>query len=269
MEEEPKEIVDKLRPKTKSYAPARNAGQVDPHHYQAGQKEVMVRHHVTDRRGKEEEIMKGMQTKQAQTKGRVKSELKRRAESARMVTKKVGVPVQLKKQEDKGMENVVSFENVQPGTVNTKGWRPASAFVASNPARRDALIKKAFIAGGIEEHRGDIEAPTTVQSIPSQFNVVGTSLATQAPKPKKKTFEDIMREAEERVMREAEDEVMAVKETFARNKISIGANKVMKSITYGGKELEGEQFEGGITGLDMPHNPFFKVAKKKKKKKKR
>ena len=63
--------------------------------------------------------------------------------------------------------------------------------------------------------------------------------------------------------------MLAVKETFARNKIGIGANKVMKSISYGGKEIEGDDFGGAITGLHMPHNPFFKVAAKKKKKKKK
>jgi hypothetical protein len=39
------------------------------------------------------------------------------------------------------------------------------------------------------------------------------------------------------VVREAEEEVMDVKEAFAKNKISIGANKIAKSISYNGKEL--------------------------------
>ena len=51
---------------------------------------------------------------------------------------------------------MVNFENVRPGVVNTKGWRPTSAFVATNPAKRDALIKKAFIAGRIEDHFGEV-----------------------------------------------------------------------------------------------------------------
>jgi hypothetical protein len=38
-------------------------------------------------------------------------------------------------------------------------------------------------------------------------------------------------------MREAEEEVLEVKETFAKNKISIGANRIAKSISYYDKEL--------------------------------
>jgi hypothetical protein len=42
------------------------------------------------------------------------------------------------------------------------------------------------------------------------------------------------------VVREAEEEVMGVKEVFAKNKISMGANRIAKSISYqaNGKELK-------------------------------
>lgn len=64
--------------------------------------------------------------------------------------------------------------------------------------------------------------------------------------------------------------MIGVKEFFAKNKISIGANRIARSITYNDKELpEGDRFTGLITGMTMLKNPFIKVAKKKKKKKKK
>jgi hypothetical protein len=63
--------------------------------------------------------------------------------------------------------------------------------------------------------------------------------------------------------------VLGVKEAFAKNKISIGANKIAKSISYQGKEPEDEPFGGLISGMTLLKNPFIKAAKKKKKKKKK
>ena len=54
---------------------------------------MVTQYNARDRRGKEDEIMGGMQRKQAQAKGRTNNELRRRAESARVITKRVGVPV--------------------------------------------------------------------------------------------------------------------------------------------------------------------------------
>jgi hypothetical protein len=54
------------------------------------------------------------------------------------------------------------------------------------------------------------EPPTTL-SIPSQFKVIESSLAVHGGPPKRKTFEEILREAEERVVRDSQEEVVGVK----------------------------------------------------------
>lgn len=53
------------------------------------------------------------------------------------------------------------------------------------------------------------------------------------------------------------------------NKISLGANKIYKSLSHHEPEVYDGDFVGMITGQEMYKNPFFKVAKKKKKKKKK
>lgn len=53
------------------------------------------------------------------------------------------------------------------------------------------------------------------------------------------------------------------------HKVTLGANRIAKSLTYHEHEIyEGEPLQG-ISGKSMLNNPFFKVAKKKKKKKKK
>lgn len=93
------------------------------------------------------------------------------------------------------------------------------------------------------------------------------SLVRRGENPKKKTFEEILKEAEERVVRESEGEIEGVKEAFSKNKISFGVNRIAKSITY--EEREISEWEGAVSGMTMLKNPFIKVAKKKKKKKRK
>ena len=87
-------------------------------------------------------------------------------------------------------------------------------------------------------------------------------------KPKRRGFEDILKEAEERVIREADEEVRGVKESLAKGGVGVGANRIARSITFEERELPGE-WAGVVTGLGMVKNPFIKAAKKKKKKKKK
>jgi hypothetical protein len=54
------------------------------------------------------------------------------------------------------------------------------------------------------------EPPTTL-SIPSEFKIIESSLAVHGGPPKRKTFEEILREAEERVIRDSQEEVLGVK----------------------------------------------------------
>ena len=61
---------------------------------------------------------------------------------------------------------------------------------------------------------------------------VADKLVSVAPKPKKKTFEEILREAEEKVQIDAQDEIADIKEKLTVNKITLGANKIAKSLTY-------------------------------------
>lgn len=93
---------------------------------------------------------------------------------------------------------------MNPHNVNTKGSRPQTAFISTNPKNREELIKNAFISGKISSHVKKYEPGTTL-SIPSEFNIVGASLGAHADPPKKKTFEQILREAEEKVIRESYD----------------------------------------------------------------
>lgn len=116
----------------------------------------------------------------AQGKGRTKSELKRRAESARMIKHQIGIKYQREpKKEEKGTENIINFENVEPYHVNTKGSRPQTAFIATNPKKREELIKNAFIAGKLSNHIKKYEQGSTL-SIPSQFNIVGTAFTAHS-----------------------------------------------------------------------------------------
>jgi hypothetical protein len=55
---------------------------------------------------------------------------------------------------------------VNPTNVNTKGSRPQTAFIATNPKNREELIKNAFISGKISTHVKKYEPGTTL-SIPS------------------------------------------------------------------------------------------------------
>jgi hypothetical protein len=71
--------------------------------------------------------------------------------------------------------------------VNTKGSRPITAFRATNSKNREELIKNAFITGKLSGHVKRYEPGTTL-SIPSEYNIIGGSLATHSGPPKKRTF---------------------------------------------------------------------------------
>ena len=71
----------------------------------------------------------------AQGKGRAKSEMKRRAESARIVTKKIGVSMR-KQVITADLENVISFENIAPVEVALKPTRPTTAFTSDKSKMR-------------------------------------------------------------------------------------------------------------------------------------
>jgi hypothetical protein len=77
---------------------------------------------------------------------------------------------------------------VAPHNVNSKNARPQTAFTAASSRAREELIRNAFITGKLTGHVKKYEAGTTL-SIPSEFNIVGGSLATHGGPPKKKTFE--------------------------------------------------------------------------------
>ena len=75
---------------------------------------------------------------------------------------------------------MINLDSVDPAQVNTKGWRPSTAFVATNPAKRQQLIKNAFMSGNVKAHVNEYVPPSTSQSIPSKFDIVGKSLAVGA-----------------------------------------------------------------------------------------
>lgn len=139
-----------------------------------------------------------------------------------------------------------------------KEARPATAFLSDRSKEREHVIKNSLLNGQIKAHN----AITQQEGV---FNEV--SLVRRGENPKKKTFEEILKEAEERVVRESEGEIEGVKEAFSKNKISFGVNRIAKSITY--EEREISEWEGAVSGMTMLKNPFIKVAKKKKKKKRK
>ena len=122
--------------------------------------------------------------------------MKRRAQSARVVGKKIGISVKKPELPTLGSENLVNFENVKPVEVNSK--RPLTAFTSDRKKQRDDLIKNAFLTGKLSCHLK-----------PSAEDVKGKAekgvLPVYGEKPKRKNFEEILREAEERVVREAEE----------------------------------------------------------------
>lgn len=141
---------------------------------------------------------------------------------------------------------------------------------------REETIKNAFIMGKLDCHKIKKEDGNALEIQKNQGERMGgqARLVVWGEKPKRKTFEQILREAEMRVHQQAEDEVNDIKETLSKGKINVCANRIAKSITHqvrGGATVEGgnEQWGGVVTGICMMKNPFIKVVKKKKKKKKK
>ena len=189
--------------------------------------------------------------------------MKRRAESARIVTKKIGIAFRHEQQHQRptsgNCENFINFENVIPTEVvpKSKNSRPSTAFTSDRYQYRQELIKNNIISSKLDTH---------ILGAHSSEDKLERGMTVKGENPKKKTFEDILREAQERVLRDAEQQVDGVKQAFAKNKISVAANRIAKSITHYDREIE--DWQGGvITGMGMIKNPFIKVAKKKKKKK--
>lgn len=73
-----------------------------------------------------------------------------------------------------------------------KGSRPASAFTSDRIRVREELIKNSFLTGKLSSHIGPYGDASKREK--------GTLVAI-GEKPKKKTFEEILREAEEKVVR--------------------------------------------------------------------
>ena len=63
--------------------------------------------------------------------------MRRRAQSARIVTKKMGIGFKKAEETPYLTENIVNFQNVTPVEVNAKGQRPHTAFRADNPKNRE------------------------------------------------------------------------------------------------------------------------------------
>lgn len=62
--------------------------------------------------------------------------MRRRSQSARIVTKKIGIGFKKTEKTPFLTENIVNFQNVTPVEVNGKGSRPSTAFRADNPKNR-------------------------------------------------------------------------------------------------------------------------------------
>ena len=84
--------MDKLRPKNKVYG-APVGPKIAKKHYQGGINELERYKNYGERKIEEDRDIAKLQAMWAQGRGRAKSEMQRRAESARMITKKIGVPV--------------------------------------------------------------------------------------------------------------------------------------------------------------------------------
>ena len=96
-----------------------------------------------------------------------------------------------KKIETIAQENVVDFQNIKPAEV-AKGSRPVSAFTSDRMRMRDELIKNQLITGKLSGHI----KPYTNDAVKRE-----SSMTAVGVKPKRKCFEDILREAEERVVK--------------------------------------------------------------------
>lgn len=87
------------------------------------------------RKVKEDDVQRIKMMEWAKDKSRSKREQKRRAESARIVTKRIGMgykePVQQEEEENVNVINLTSFP-----VVETKNPRPKTAFQAFNSSNR-------------------------------------------------------------------------------------------------------------------------------------
>jgi hypothetical protein len=68
-------------------------------------------------------------------------------------------------------------------------------------------------------------------------------ITSLAERPKKKTFEEILREADERVKEDEMNEILNVKEKFAKSKVPFEANRIAKSVTYHSMGAEEDEYE--------------------------
>jgi hypothetical protein len=136
--DEPQEVIDKLRPNVKVYCNPKNE---DYNHknYHNGMLELRRARNDHERKVEEDVEFAQLGAMWAQGKGRTKSELKRRAESARIFNNKIGIGYQkqVPAEPDKKKENLISFENVAPSNVNLKGTRPQTAFTAGCARTRE------------------------------------------------------------------------------------------------------------------------------------
>lgn len=95
-QEEEKIIVDKLKPKIKAYHDAKGINQISQRHYYDGVAELRKNGNYKERKVDEDVEIAQLKAIWAQTKGRTRSQLNRRAESARMIKKTYGIKQQKK-----------------------------------------------------------------------------------------------------------------------------------------------------------------------------
>jgi hypothetical protein len=141
---------------------------------------VRIARNCQERAAEEDRDLAKMQAMWAQGRGRAKSEMKRRAESARIVTKKIGIAFKPQETPSSNLENVISFENVAPAEVGSKDTRPSTAYNSDRRKYREELIQNAFLSGKLKGHVGGYAENLSKRET--------NNLAVVGVKPKKKTF---------------------------------------------------------------------------------
>lgn len=95
--------------------------------------------------------------------------------------------------------------------------RPKTAFKPESDRVKKEALRDAFITGKLESHLKKEENSPTMEPVNQAITApiseirsfstysVGDKLTSAAPRPKKKTFEQILREAEEKVQLDAQE----------------------------------------------------------------
>jgi hypothetical protein len=229
-EEVVEEVIDKLRPRIKSYATTgRSLHREEREDLQRGLYKEGLERLSAIRQAEEEKTMGDIMRKWAGTKTRLIIEQRRRAESARMMTKNIGTQFERysKKLEINFRGSKVIHFTQAPMTITKSNTRALPAFRAQSSRAHNEGMQAAILTGRLNDHVSIVQEEST-QLLMKPTN---DRVCSFADKPKKKTFEEILKEAEQRANIDTHEEIEGIKEALIFNKVSLGGNKIYKSLS--------------------------------------